>query len=72
MPTTIQVSDEIKTSLERMKLFDKDSYNDVIERILEDHMELNEATKKEVEAARRRVKQGKYVRMEDVAKKFGV
>jgi predicted transcriptional regulator len=72
MATTIQVSDDIRNTLEKMKLYQNESYNEVIERMLEDHVELNEKTKKEIEAARKRVKQGKFVTMDTVTKKYGV
>jgi predicted CopG family antitoxin len=72
MPTTIQVADEVRTTLERMKLYGKESYNDVIERMLEDQKELSQKTKQEIEEARKRVKQGKFVTMDAVAKKYGV
>jgi len=72
MPTTIQISDPVKDKLQHMKLFEKESYNDIIERMLEDNLELNEKTKKEIEEARKRVKQGKHVSMEEVSKRFGV
>jgi predicted CopG family antitoxin len=72
MPTTIQVSDDIRNTLERMKLFEKESYNDIIERMLEDHKELNQKTKQEIEDARKRIKSGRFVSMAAVAKKYGV
>lgn len=53
MPTTIQVSNNVKEVLERMRLFDKESYNNIIERMIEDNLELNEKTKKEIELRRR-------------------
>jgi predicted CopG family antitoxin len=72
MPTTIQVSDDIRTTLERMKLYEKESYNDIIERMLEDQKGLSEKTKQEIEEAKKRVKSGKFVTMDLVAKKYGV
>ena len=72
MSTTIQVSDEIKRKLERMKLFARESYNEIIERMLEDELELNEKTKKEIEEASKRIKSGKFVSHEEVEKEFGV
>jgi predicted CopG family antitoxin len=72
MPTTIQVSDDIRATLERMKMYEKESYNDILERMLEDQKELNQKTKQEIEEARKRVKSGKFVTMDAVAKKYGV
>jgi predicted CopG family antitoxin len=49
MPTTIQISNEVKDVLDKMKVYERESYNEIIENILEGNMELNERTKKEIE-----------------------
>jgi len=72
MPTTIQVSNEIKQKLEKMKLFTRESYNEIIERMIEDELELNEQTKKELEEARKRVRSGKVISHEEIEKEFGI
>lgn len=53
METTIRLSTRVKTQLDKMKLFEKESYNDIIEVLIEDHLEINEKTKKELEKARK-------------------
>ena len=58
--TTIQLSREMKEALEGMKLHPRETYEDVLERLLEDLRELSEDTKKEIERAIREVKTGKY------------
>lgn len=58
--TTIQLSQELRKTLESMKLHPRETYEEVLERILEDLRELNEQTKKEVEKASREIKAGKY------------
>ncbi len=72
MATTIQVSDSIKKSLERMKLMERETYNDVIERMIEDNLEINEKTKKELAEARKHVKEGKVTSHEEVKKRYGL
>lgn len=72
MSTTIQISDDVKITLERMKLFARESYNEIIERMIEDEMEINEKTKKEIEEARKRVKAGKFFTHEEVKRKLGL
>lgn len=72
MATTIQISDETKQILDRMKLFKRESYNEVIERMIEDDLELNEKTKREIEEARKRVKAGKFLTHEEVKKRLGL
>ena len=58
--TTIQLSQELKETLESMKLHPRETYEEVLERILEDLRELNEQTKKEIEKAIKEIKAGKY------------
>ena len=72
MTTTIQISDNVKKTLEKMKLYDRETYNDVIERMIEDELELNDETKKEIEEARNRIKSGKFFSQEEVEKRFGL
>ena len=72
MPTTIQISDNIKNKLDRMKMFERETYNDVIERMVEDDLEINEKTKKEIEEARKQIKIGKVVPHEEVRRRYGL
>ena len=68
MPTTIQISDNVKLVLDKMKMIERETYNDVIERMIEDDLELNQRTKKEIEEARK----GKSISHEEVKKRFGL
>ena len=72
MPTTIQISNSIKKTLERMKMFNRESYNDIIERMLEDNLEINEKTKKEIDEARKRIQTGKFITQEQIERDFGL
>ncbi len=58
--TTIQLSQDMKKVLEGMKLHPRETYEEVLERLLEDLQELNEQTKKEIEQAIRDIKAGRY------------
>ncbi len=58
--TTIQLSQDMKKVLEEMKLHPRETYEEVLERLLEDLQELNEQTKKEIEQAIRDIRAGKY------------
>ena len=71
MVTTIQIKEETKSTLNQMKLFERETYNDVLERLIEDVQELNEETKREIESARKEIQNGKYVTLEKVAKELG-
>lgn len=69
MPTTIQVSNEVKQKLEKMKIFARESYNEIIERMIEDEMELNEKTRKEIGE---RKKSSKLISHNDVKKRLRI
>lgn len=69
MSTTIQISDNVKSVLDRMKMIERETYNDIIERMIEDDLELNEKTKKELEE---RKKSKDFISHEDVKKRFGL
>ena len=70
MATTIQVSEDLREELSKRKLFDKESYEEVIWDLIEDTVELSEETKKELEEARREIKEGKFSTHEQIKKKF--
>ncbi len=70
MSTTIQIQDDIKSVLSQMKLFERDTYNDVLERLIEDVQELNEETKKEIEFAVKEINNGKYITHEKLAEEL--
>jgi len=72
MATTIQISDVTKQILDKMRLFGRETYNDVIDRMIEDNQELSEKTKKEIEEARKRIKAGKFLTQEQAEKKLGL
>ena len=72
MYTSIQISSELKKLLEKMKLYERETYEDVIERLVEDELELSEETKKEIAVALKEVKAGKYVSHEEAKKKLGI
>jgi predicted transcriptional regulator len=58
--TTIQLSQDMKKVLEGMKLHPRETYEEVLERLLEDLQELDDQTKREIEQAIREIKAGKY------------
>jgi len=62
MSTTIQISNSVKQNLDKMKIFERETYNELIENMIEDNLELNEKTKREIEEARK----GKSLSHEEV------
>jgi len=71
MVTTIQIKEDIKATLNQMKLFERETYNDVLERLIEDVQELNEKTRSEIESALREIESGKFVTHEKLATELG-
>jgi predicted transcriptional regulator len=72
MATTIQVSEKLVDTLKKRRQYDKESYEEVIWDLVEDAMEINEETKREIEQARADIKAGKFYTHEQVKKRLGV
>ncbi len=70
MTTTIQISTELQEELVKRKLFDRETYEEVIWNLVEDTKTLNEETKKEIEKARQEIKEGKFHRWDDIKKEL--
>ena len=72
MATTMQVSEKLQDTLKRKKLYDKESYEEVIWNLVEDSQEVNAETKQEIEQARADIKAGKFFTHEQVKKRLGL
>ena len=72
MATTIQVSEDLQSELSKRKLFERETYEEVIWDLVEDTQELNEETKKEIAEARKEIRRGKYHTLEQVKKELGL
>ncbi len=70
--TTIQLSTETKAKLDKMRVSKRDTYNDIIENLIEDSMELSEEAKKDIEEAMEDYKQGRVYSMDEVKKDLGI
>jgi len=70
MATTIQISPVLQTELNKRKLMDRETYEEVIWDLIEDTMEINEATKKELAEARAEIKAGKFHTLEQIKKEL--
>lgn len=69
MATTIQISNDVKKALEKMRVFERETYNEIIENMLEDQLEINEKTKKELEE---RKNSNDFISLEQVEKELGL
>lgn len=70
--STIQIKEETKKTLQSMKLHPRETYEEVIERMLEDLRELNEETIADIEKARKEIESGKFVTHEQLKKDLGL
>lgn len=72
METSIQISKELLEKLKKMKIHEKESYEDLIWDLIEDRMELSEETKKRILLAEEDIKKGKSHKWEDVKKELKI
>jgi len=72
MATTIQVSNKLVQELKNRKMYDKESYEEVIWDLIEDTMELSEETKKHIIQAEKEFKEGKTTTLEDIKKELSL
>lgn len=70
--TTIQISEKLQSELSKRKLFDRESYEEVIWDLMEDTMELSEETKRHIKQAESEIKAGKTISLEKVKKDLGI
>jgi len=70
MATTIQISEKLQNKLKEKKLFDKESYEEIIWGLIEDSMELSEETKKDIAKSREDIKKGRVYTLEQVKKEL--
>ena len=70
MTATIQINDSTILALNKMKVFKDETYDDILEKLIEDIQELNDETKKEIEFALKEIEKGNYITHENLAKEI--
>ncbi|MFH1376685.1 MAG: hypothetical protein ABIH25_03540, partial [Candidatus Woesearchaeota archaeon] len=70
--TTIQVSEKLVELLRSRKMYENETYEEVIIDLIEDTMELSDETKKEMAISRKEIKEGKVHSFEDIKKEFNL
>jgi predicted CopG family antitoxin len=70
--TTIQISLDLQKELNKMKLFNRETYEEVIWNMIEDTKELSEQTKKDIALSRKEISLGKFVTLSDLKKKYNL
>ncbi len=69
--TTIQLSRETRDALAAMKLHPRESFDEVLGRVLEDLQELDESTKRAIARARKEIAAGHVLSHEQVRTQMG-
>lgn len=72
MYTTIKISTHLKGMLDGLKVADGETYEELIASLVEDHLSVNEKTRKELAASFAQYKRGGIVSFEEVRKKAGL
>ena len=72
MASTIQVSKVLMKALQARKMYDKESYEEIIWDLLEDSMELSAETKRVIKRSRKEIAEGKFYTHEQVKKELGL
>jgi len=72
MVTTIQVSEKLKKELSKKKFSNRETYENIIWDLLEDTIELNERTKKELEESREEIRAVKIYTLGQVKKELKI
>ena len=70
--TTIQISNTLHNELIKRKLFDRETYEEVIWDLMEDTKELNAQTKRDIAKSRTEVKAGKVHTLAQVKTELGL
>jgi len=70
MATTIQITKDLQSELGKRKMFDNETYEEVIWGLIEDTMELSEETKRDIKQAEKEFKEGKFHTLEEVKKEL--
>lgn len=69
--TSIQIKKDTKLKLDSLKISKRDTYNDIIENLLEDSYELNKETMEDIQKAIGEYKKGKSHSLEEVKNQLG-
>ncbi|MHB8603149.1 MAG: DUF7557 family protein [Nitrosotalea sp.] len=74
MDTTIKIKDDTRTKLENFKIYSKETYNDVIERLMKtaQYDDLDPQTIKNIRKSLDDIEKGKIHTLEHVEKELGL
>ena len=72
MVTTIQISEDLKKTLEKRKLFPNETYENVIWDLIDSSTEISEETKRAIKIGEQQIREGKTHSLEKVRKELGL
>ena len=72
MTTTIQISEELHSALGKRKLYDRETFEEVIWDLMEDTLELSKETKEAIKEARMEYERGEVKTLEEVEEELGL
>ena len=72
MATTIQISEKLQNALTKKRLYQKETYEEIIWDLIEDSMELSEETKKSIEKSEKDIKEGRVKKWEDIKRELKI
>jgi len=72
MATSIQISEKLQKELAKRKLYNKETYEEVIWDLIEDTMELSEETKRNILQSEKEIREGKTHTLAEVKRKLGI
>ncbi|MBW2993568.1 hypothetical protein KY317_03275 [Candidatus Woesearchaeota archaeon] len=72
MATTIQISEKLQKELFQRKMFDRESYEEIIWDLIEDTKELSEETKRNIVKSREDIKKGRVKTLKQIEKEIGL
>lgn len=70
MATTIQISQKLQDELSKRKLFERETYEEIIWDIMEDSAEISEETKAELQKSREEIQKGEFVTLSEAKKQL--
>ena len=70
--TTIQISTDLLQTLKSRKMYNKESYEDIINDLLEDSMELSEQTLENIKKSELDIKAGRVHSIREVEKRLQI
>ena len=70
--TTIQISHDLQKELNKMKLFSRETYEEVIWNVIEDTKELSEQTRRDIDKSRKEISEGKFITLSNLKKKYRI